>query len=69
MFRLRAQKNKAEMDSPILKEEPDRVKQLQDSGKEPAAGITEFDESRVRKLTEKITSFPRLLHCPLFVPV
>lgn len=35
-----------------------RLEELQDFIKKQAAGITEFDESLVRKLIEKITVFP-----------
>ena len=57
IFRLRDQKEQSELDSHHREEAMNRIKELQDfiSGQE--TDITEFDETLVKKLIEKITVF------------
>lgn len=56
-FRLRNQKQQSLMDTETQKENLKRVKELQDFIAAQATEITEFDESLVRRLIDKITVF------------
>ena len=57
IFRLRDQKEQSELDSHHREEAMNRIRELQDfiSGQE--TDITEFDETLVKKLIERITVF------------
>lgn len=57
IFRLRNQKQQSLMDTETQKENLKRVKELQDFIATQATEITEFDESLVRRLIDKITVF------------
>lgn len=57
IFRLRDQKEKSELDSHHREEAMNRIKELQDFIAAQETGITEFDETLVKKLIEKITVF------------
>lgn len=57
IFRLRNQKQQSLMDTETQKENLKRVKELQDFIAAQATEITEFDESLVRRLIDKITVF------------
>lgn len=57
IFRLRDQKKKSELDSHHREEAMNRIKELQDFIAGQETGITEFDETLVKKLVEKITVF------------
>ena len=57
IFRLRDQKEKSEIDSHHREEAMNRIKELQDFIAGQETDITEFDETLVKKLIEKITVF------------
>lgn len=57
IFQLRELKAKSETDSVIRDEKPARITELCDFLKEQSSGITDFDESLVRRLLQKITVF------------
>ena len=57
IIRLRDQKEKSELDSHHREEAMNRIKELQDFIAAQETGITEFDETLVKKLIEKITVF------------
>ena len=57
IFRLRNQKQQSQMDAETQKENLRRIKELQDFIAAQSIEITEFDESLVRRLIEKITVF------------
>lgn len=57
IFRLREQKEKSEMDSHSREEALNRIKELQDFIDRQKIEITDFDETLVKKLIEKITVF------------
>ena len=57
IFRLRDQKEQSELDSHRRKEVMNRIKELQDFIAGQETDITEFDETLVKKLIEKITVF------------
>lgn len=57
IFRLRDQKEKSEADSHHRKEALNRIKDLQDFIVRQQTDITEFDETLVKKLIDKITVF------------
>ena len=56
IFRLRYQKEQSELDS-RREEVMNRIKELQDFIAGQETGITDFDETLVKKLIEKITVF------------
>lgn len=58
IFRLRNQKQQSQMDAETQKENLKRIKELQHFIANQSTEITEFDESLVRRLVEKITVFP-----------
>jgi site-specific DNA recombinase len=58
IFRLRNQKQQSQMDAETQKENLKRIKELQNFIANQSTEITEFDESLVRRLVEKITVFP-----------
>lgn len=57
IFRLRDQKEKSELDSHHREEAMKRIKELQNFIARQETDITEFDETLVKKLIEKITVF------------
>lgn len=57
IFRLREQKEKSEVDSHSREEAMNRIRELQDFISQQKTDITEFDETLVKKLIEKITVF------------
>ena len=57
IFRLREQKEQSEVDSHRREETMNRIKELQDFIAKQKTDITEFDETMVRMLIEKITVF------------
>ncbi len=57
IFRLRDQKEQSEVDSHHREETMNRIKELQDFIAGQETDITEFDETLVKKLIEKITVF------------
>ena len=57
IFLLRELKAKSETDSVIRDEKLARITELCDFLKEQPSGITDFDESLVRRLLQKITVF------------
>ena len=58
IFRLRDQKEKAENNLRSQKEVVERIKTLQEFIKRQPSNLTEFDESLVHMLIERITVFP-----------
>ena len=57
ILRLRDQRRQAEVDSVIKDEQMKQIRNLQDFVKSQPATITEFDETLVSRLIEKITVF------------
>lgn len=57
IFRLRDQKEKSELDSHRWEEAINRIKELQDFIAGQETDVTEFDETLVKRLIEKITVF------------
>ena len=57
IFRLREQKEKSETESYSREKAMKRIKELQDFISKQETNITEFDESLVRRLLQKITVF------------
>ena len=57
ILRLREQKSQAEADTRSREETRKRITELQDFIKKQQTGITEFDESLVRKLIQQITVY------------
>jgi uncharacterized coiled-coil protein SlyX len=57
IFRLREQKEQSEIDSHHREETMNRIKELQAFISQQETDITEFDETLVNKLIEKITVF------------
>ena len=57
ILRLRDQRRQAEVDSVIKDEQMKQIRELQDFVKSQPATITEFDETLVGRLIEKITVF------------
>jgi uncharacterized coiled-coil protein SlyX len=57
IFRLREQKEQSEIDSHHREETMNRIKELQTFISQQETDITEFDETLVNKLIEKITVF------------
>ena len=57
ILRLRDQRRQAEVDSVIKDEQMKQIRDLQDFVKGQPATITEFDETLVSRLIEKITVF------------
>jgi uncharacterized coiled-coil protein SlyX len=57
ILRLREQKEQSEIDSHHREETMNRIKELQTFISQQETDITEFDETLVKKLIEKITAF------------
>ena len=57
ILRLRDQRRQAEVDSVIKDEQMKQIREMQDFVKKQPATITEFDETLVSRLIEKITVF------------
>ena len=57
IFRLREQKEKSKVDSHCREESMNRIKELQDFIGQQKTDISEFDETLVRKLIQRITVF------------
>ncbi len=57
ILRLRDQRRQAEVDSVIKDEQMKQIRELQDFVKKQPSTITEFDETLVSRLIEKITVF------------